>query len=274
MLRRGEILEVVRGIEFRKGPFFADVGDFSAAGAARLEFWDVLPQDFVSVAWGENNHRRLVLGGSTGSPESGAFTAAVEAVQDDGPFQLPEDFARANVFLRYHHAIEDRKLTLTATGYSAECTSTDQIPTRAITDGNLNRFGYMDPTDGGDSERFSLTFAGMWDHADAETRIDAYVLNYGLDLYSNFTYFLDDPVNGDQFEQVDDRNVLGATLTHSWHAGWEIALNALNLLDQTDNDIEYYYASRLPGEPARGIEDIHLHPVEPRTLRVMLTWRH
>lgn len=216
------IPELVRGITFRKGPFFADVGDFSAAGAARLEFWDTLPYEFISLAWGENNHRRLVLGGTTGAPANGALTAAVELVQDDGPFLLPEDFARANVFLRHHRESAHNQLTITATGYTAEWDSTDQIPVRAITNGTVDRFGYVDPTDGGDSERFSLTVASAWQHGDSETRLDAYALSYQLNLFSNFTYFLEDPVNGDQFEQVDDRTVIGGTLTHAWTGGGQI----------------------------------------------------
>ena len=161
------IPELVRGITFRKGPFFADVGDFSAAGAARLEFWEALPHEFVSVAWGENNHRRLVLGGTAGEVTSGAMTAAVELVQDDGPFLLPEDFARANVFLRHHRETENHQLTITATGYTAEWDSTDQIPARAVADGSLDRFGFVDPTDGGESERFSLTVASEWQRSTA-----------------------------------------------------------------------------------------------------------
>ncbi|GAB5561570.1 MAG: TonB-dependent receptor [Synoicihabitans sp.] len=210
------IPELVRGIAFRKGPFFADVGDFSAAGAARLEFWETLPHAFVSLAWGENNHRRLVAGATAGDAAHGAMTAAVEWVQDDGPFLLPEDFARTNVFLRHHRESENHQLTITAMAYSAEWTSTDQIPVRAIADGTLDRFGFVDPTDGGDSDRFSLTVASTWQQDDSETRLDAYAFSYQLDLFSNFTYFLDDPLNGDQFEQVDDRIVLGGTLTHTW----------------------------------------------------------
>ena len=229
------IPELVRGITFRKGPFFADVGDFSAAGAARLEFWEALPHEFVSVAWGENNHRRLVLGGTAGEVTSGAMTAAVELVQDDGPFLLPEDFARANVFLRHHRETENHQLTITATGYTAEWDSTDQIPARAVADGSLDRFGFVDPTDGGESERFSLTVASEWQHGDSETRFDAYALTYRLDLFSNFTYFLEDPINGDQFEQVDDRTILGGTLTHAWTAGSERGTrHTLGLQTQVD----------------------------------------
>lgn len=229
------IPETVRGVSFRKGPFFADVGDFSAAGAARLEFWNVIPQDFVSVAWGENEHRRLVLGGSTGEAATGALSAVAEFVQDDGPFLLPEDFDRVNVFLRHHHQTANRSLTLTATGYSAEWTSTDQIPARAIADGRLDRLGFVDPTDGGDSERFSVTLNSTWQHGDAETRLDAYAFTYQLNLFSNFTYFLDDPVNGDQFEQVDDRAVIGATLSHSWNGGGDLPTeHTLGLQTQLD----------------------------------------
>lgn len=209
------IPELVEGITFNKGPFFANVGDFSAAGAAELHFFKELPRDFVSLGWGEQGHRRAVGGGSMPAG-NGTLTAAAEFAAYDGPFQLPEDFDRTNVFLRYHEATADRTLTLTAMGYDAAWSATDQIPARAIAAGTLDRFGTIDPTNGGASSRFALTFAGEWQRPGGTTRLNLHAVAYELSLYSNFTYFLDDPVNGDQFEQADDRVIFGGSWSYEW----------------------------------------------------------
>ena len=105
-------------------------------------------------------------------------------------------------------------------GYSANWNSTDQVPARAVENGSLDRFGTVDTTDGGESQRFSGSLE--WQRSDAEsvTRAVAYGLGYTMDLFSNFTYFLDDPENGDQFEQLDDRNAYGLKATHRWLANW------------------------------------------------------
>ncbi|MCF3651253.1 TonB-dependent receptor [Synoicihabitans lomoniglobus] len=211
------IPELVEGIRFNKGPFYPAVGDFSAAGAAELNFFTALPRDFASISWGENGHRRAVVGGSTTTGQ-GVLTAAAEWSAYDGPFVNPEDFERANVFLRYHQSTADRSLTFTAMGYDATWMSTDQIPARAIAAGTLNRFDTIDPTNGGASSRFATTFEGEWRRADATTRLNLFATHYDLSLYSNFTYFLDDPADGDQFEQVDDRIILGGSWSQEWRS--------------------------------------------------------
>jgi outer membrane receptor protein involved in Fe transport len=122
--------------------------------------------------------------------------------------------------LRYSRGTQQDGFSLTAMGYSARWHSTDQVPRRAVLDGRIGRFGAVDATDRGETHRYSLS--GDWRQATGSglTQVKAYAFDYGLDLFSNFTYFLDDPVNGDQFEQLDRRTVLGAAVTQRFLARW------------------------------------------------------
>ena len=136
------------------------------------------------------------------------------------------------------------------------------MPQRAIASGTLSRFGAIDPTDGGHTYRYSAS--ADWQHGTSRTltKITAYGFGYDLDLFSNFTYALNDPVRGDQIEQADHRFVTGGKLTHRRLGAW--AGHAMQ------NSVDYYYTSRLPGEPLQGVADIHTHPTLPRTARINL----
>ena len=99
---------------------------------------------------------------------------------------------------------------MTALAYTNSWHSTDQIPQRAVLDGSLNRFGAIDQTDGGDAQRYSLS--ARWSRSDEKSasKVEGYFIYQTLNLYNNFTYFLDNPTDGDQFQQTDKRKILGA----------------------------------------------------------------
>ena len=101
--------------------------------------------------------------------------------------------------------------------YRGSWNSTDQIPERAVDAGLLSRYDALDPTDGGMAHRYSLSGAWRRTAAESASKVSAYLIRNQLDLYSNFTYFLDDPVNGDQFAQPDRRVTTGVDATHTWH---------------------------------------------------------
>ena len=217
------IPELVQQVDYNKGPFYADVGDFSAAGAVQFRQFDALPHNFMTLALGENNFARFATGGtrpdarSTSSGQGGGVTTgALEFTHDDGPWRLKEDSSRYSGFLRRSWTGAGADYRLTAMGYHAKWRSTDQIPLRAVGGGALDRFGNIDPTDGGDSDRASLSFDATFKGADGTTRFTAYAIYYRLSLFSNFTYFLNDPVNGDQINQRDRREVAGGALTRTW----------------------------------------------------------
>jgi hypothetical protein len=209
--------EFVQSVDYTKGPFAAEVGDFSAAGAASFNLFKKLPSNFVKLEVGEHNYERGVFGDTLLAPSGAATTVGVEFTHDDGPWDLKEDLRRFSGLVR--HVWGDptkQEFSLTALGYHAEWNSTDQVPLRAVQSGLIGRYGNIDPTDGGETERASLSFDWTAHAADAVTKFNAYAIYYRLNLFSNFSYFLDDPVNGDQFNQRDRRGVFGASLEHAF----------------------------------------------------------
>ncbi len=213
------IPELVRQVDYNKGPFFAEVGDFSAAGAAEFRLVESLAQNFVSLGLGENNFARLVAGGSLKTAGGAATTGAFELSRDDGPWALEEDFKRFNGFFRHRWSNAAADYRLTAMAYRATWRATDQIPLRAVEARTLDRFATIDDSDGGESERVSVSLDALWKGAAATTQLNLYAIHYRMELYSNFTYFLDDPVDGDQFHQRDRRVLAGGALTRTWATG-------------------------------------------------------
>ena len=214
------IPELVGSIQYKKGTYYAEEGDFSAAGAIRMNYLDVLDRPIVKVEAGGYGYRRALF---AASPRlgSGHLLAAFELGHNDGPWVRPDDFRKINGVLRYSRGTAQGGLSLAAMVYDAEWDSTDQVPVRAIESGQISRFGYIDPTDGGRSHRHSLCAAWQRGSARSLTRVEGFVAEYGLDLFSNFTYFLADPVNGDQFEQRDDRWLTGLRASRLWVLGSE-----------------------------------------------------
>ncbi|HEX8199571.1 MAG TPA: TonB-dependent receptor, partial [Isosphaeraceae bacterium] len=208
------IPEVIEYVDFRKGPYYADVGDFSTVGTASIRIVDQLPQGIARFGAGAFSFLRGVVADST-ELRRGRLLYAVETQYYDGPWVVPEGLGRLSGILKYSLGDDDRGLSLTGTGYLASWTSTDQIPRRAVERGIIDFHGAIDPTDGGRASRLggNAQFWNRWSNG-ALTRGNAYVYGYNLNLFSNFTYFLRDPVHGDQFEQFDRRVVSGANLAH------------------------------------------------------------
>ncbi len=209
------IPELVEHIHYRKGPYYADEGDFSAAGAAHVHLKRSLADGFGDLTAGSFGHRRGLFGGNT-AVEGGNLLGVLEIGQDNGPWLNPERLRKLNGVLRHAQGDDKNGFTLTGMAYGSRWNSTDQIPLRAVEAGQLDRFGAVDPTDGGRASRYSLSTQWAKSDAAASTRASAYIVHSRLRLFSNFTYFLNDPVNGDQFEQVDRRTVTGGEASHTW----------------------------------------------------------
>jgi len=207
------IPELVSGIQYKKGPYFADEGDFSAAGAVNVNYVNALEKAIADVAVGGYGFRRGLFAGSLPAA-SGTFLGALELTHDDGPWTNPDDFRKINALLRWSKGDSGHAFSLTGVFYQGVWNSTDQIPQRAVDEGLIGRFDAIDPTDGGRTHRYSLSADWVTTGPGARTRLQAYVIDYGLDLWNDFTYFLDDPVNGDQFQQVDGRVVVGGKASH------------------------------------------------------------
>jgi outer membrane receptor protein involved in Fe transport len=151
---------------------------------------------------------------------SGHLLAALDASTNDGPWVVPDAYHKVNGVLRYTQGDSVNGFSVTAMGYHGTWNATEASPTRAVTEGLIDRFGSIDPTDGGRSSRYSI--AAEWQHGSnaALTKVTAFGLAYDLDLISNFTFYLDDPVHGDQIEQVDHRFVSGAKVSHKRLTRW------------------------------------------------------
>jgi hypothetical protein len=210
------IPELVGKLDYRKGPYSAQEGDFASAGSAAITYANRLPQSVASVGVGQNGFARTMLGGS---PEVGAGSLlyGIELLHNDGPFVHGDDYRKVNGMLRYSQGYANNGWSVSAMAYRAHWNATDQIPLRAVQSGALGRYDTVDTTDGGAAHRYSLS--GVWRQTnnDGASKVSAYMINNQLDLFSNFTYYLDDPVNGDQFAQPDRRVTTGVNASHTWH---------------------------------------------------------
>src|SRR5256712_4253930 len=213
------IPEIVDYVNFRKGPYYADVGDFSSAGTADFHLFDSLPEGLAKLTVGQDDYYRLVV---AQSPQLGPghLLSAFEGNYYNGPWDNAQHFRKLNGLLKYSLNTGLGSFSFGLTAYEARWNSTDQIPLRAVARGLLSRLGALDPSDGGRTGRYSL-FAN-WSLKDDHslTTANAYLFYYSLNLFSNFTFFLDDPVNGDQFEQKDRRVVVGGNAAQTWFTTW------------------------------------------------------
>jgi hypothetical protein len=214
------IPELIGSIGYKKGPFYAEVGDFSGAGASQIRLVNSLPQGILNVQGGMYDFVRVLFANSS-KVGAGTLLYAAEYNHYDGPWTTPEHSSRYNFFLRYHQQTGDDTLSITANAYKAPgWRSTDQVPQAAIASGLISRFGAIDPTDGGRTSRYQLSLDWARKEDFGTTKLTAYGFYYDMRLFSDFTYFLTDPVHGDQFNQVDRRIVAGAALTQTLDQTW------------------------------------------------------
>ncbi|MBK3396837.1 TonB-dependent receptor [Methylobacterium sp. IF7SW-B2] len=201
------IPELVGAVEFHKGPYFVRDGDFASAGSVRIDYLDKLDRNVALTTLGSFGYKRGLSAASV-PLGAGNLLVAGEAQTYDGPWVVPDALRKLNGVARYSQGTATDGFSVTGMAYWAKWNATNQIPERAVAEGIIGRYGTLDPTDGGETGRFSLS--GRWSQSDAGgiTRASAYVIRYQMNLWNNFTYFLNDPVNGDQFRQRDAR-VLG-----------------------------------------------------------------
>ncbi len=208
------IPELIKTLSYQKGNYYAENGDFSSTGAANIQYFNDIPANKIKFTGGSYDYYRGLVTGSSKKGD-GNLLYAGEFVNNGGPWTVSNDYQKFNGVLRYSQEIDDSGWSVTAMGYKADWKSTDQIPRRAVNSGLIDRFGNVDPTDGGDSQRYSLTTEWHRQSAVSATKLMAYGLYTDMNLFSNFTYFLNNPVRGDQFTQPDRRWVTGFKASHS-----------------------------------------------------------
>ncbi|HEV6964809.1 TonB-dependent receptor [Roseateles sp.] len=214
------IPELVDRIEYRKGPYFARNGDFSAAGSADIAYRHTLDENFAALTLGQRQFQRFVGGGSAALGGGLNLLGAVEVQHNDGPWTLPERLRKNNGVATLSGGSRAEGWSASLMAYDASWRSTDQVPERLVDAGTyagrpFGRFDAIDPSDGGETGRTSLS--GEWHRAtDGQaTRASAYAIHYRLRLFSNFTYALERPQQGDQFSQQDRRDVYGLNASHA-----------------------------------------------------------
>ncbi len=238
------IPELATLLEYRKGPFYAAEGDFSSAGSVNVRYASTLPQGIFSLGLGQNGYARTLLADSVNLGQ-GNLLYALELFRNDGPFTVGDDYRKRNAVLRYSQGTQGNGFNVSLMAYDAKWHSTDQIPQRAVASGALGRFDAVDQTDGGQASRYSLS--GAWRRSDdnSSSQVSAYVVRNQLDLFSNFTYFQDDPVNGDQFAQPDHRVTTGVNASHTWESTLlgHKSENTVGIQFQNDNIFNELYSS-------------------------------
>ena len=207
------IPELVSGVQFKKGPYFADEGDFSAAGAANINYVNQLERPMVRLSAGNDGWGRL-FGAASPRVGGGYLLGALEVNHNDGPWVRPDDYQKVNGVLRYSRGDNRNGFSLTGMGYWADWDATDQVPERSIASGLIPRFGLLDHSNGGRAHRQSVAAEFQRSNGPSSWRATGFLLRNSLNLFSNFTYFLDDPDNGDQFEQAERRLAAGGRVTY------------------------------------------------------------
>lgn len=217
------IPETIDNIDFGKGPYYAHKGNFNTAGYIDLRLRKQIDKNSISLEAGQfNTLRTMGMLKITESDYSNAYVAS-ELVLTDGPFEASQNFNRINLMGRYNYSNRiDQDLTLTMSHFQSKWDASGQIPQRAIDQGLINRFGAIDDTEGGKTSRsnFLVNHTNQLDeHSNVKSK--AYISKYDFELFSNFTFFLEDPVNGDQIRQYEDRTIIGAETVyeHSIHVG-------------------------------------------------------
>jgi hypothetical protein len=210
------IPELVNGIAYSKGPYFAEQGDFATAGAVSMDYVSSLPEGIAQLEFGQHQYRRAVVANSN-QVGPGTLLYGFELLNQNGPWDMPEGVRKLNGVMRYTLPLGGgEQIGITAMAYRNSWDSTDQVPSRAINEGLISRWGNIDSTDGGYASRYSLSVDWLKPLDDGLFKANTYVIKSRLQLFSNFTYALNNSERGDQFEQFENRVTTGVNASRLW----------------------------------------------------------
>jgi len=219
------IPELVDRISYRKGPYYAEEGDFSSAGAAHIDYFRKIDGTLAEVTLGQRGYARSLLAGSPAIGR-GNLLYGLELFHNDGPWEVHENYRKLNGILRYSQGTRHDGWSVTGMAYQGRWTSTDQIAQRAIDSGYVDRFGTLDSTTGGKTFRYSLAADWAARGENSQSKANVWWLRSGLDLWSNFQYCLNDYAangncdTGDQFKQGERRSAGGFSASHTIYDRW------------------------------------------------------
>ena len=205
------IPETVKSVDFGKGPYYTSKGNFSTAGYAAFNTYDKLPESMIKLEVGRWNTQRLLgMVDLIEDRENSSAYLATEYMSTDGPFESSQNLRRLNLFAKYTTRIKDNQLSLQASTFTSRWDASGQIPERAVRTGMITRFGAIDDTEGGQTARTNIlaSYKAVLDQ-DRILETKLYYSRYDFELYSNFTFFLNDPQHGDQIRQREQRDIWG-----------------------------------------------------------------
>ena len=219
------IPELIDRIEYRKGTYFAENGDFSAAGSADVHYRSMLEKNIFDLTYGYYGYQRFLNAASTTLKDSSInLLGAVELLHSDGPWDTPEDLKKSNIFLKISDGNVSNGWSINLSHYQAAWNATDQVPISMIQTGQLGQFSSLDPSDGGNTRRSIIS--GEWHTKDQDgyTQSKIFYEHYRLQLWSDFTFYENrfglapnPSLPSDQFEQVENRNFFGAHFAKGWN---------------------------------------------------------
>ncbi|MBL4709772.1 MAG: TonB-dependent receptor plug domain-containing protein [Flavobacteriales bacterium] len=207
------IPEMIEKVEFGKGPYNTNQGNFATAGYVAFKTKDELDNNFVKTEYGSFNTFRAVTAFNLIEKENSSAYFASEYQLSDGPFESSQNFRRINLLAKYTKRFDDGdKLSISVSKFRSEWDASGQIPQRLVTAGVLSRFGAVDNTEGGETGRtnLKLDYLKKIDNS-LHIKNQAYISNYDFELFSNFTFFLEDSLNGDQIKQKEERQIIGGS---------------------------------------------------------------
>ena len=211
------IPETIQKINFGKGPYYANQGDFNTAGFVDFSTKTSLENSQVAVTIGDfNTLRTLGMFNLLEKSKNDDAYIALEYIENDGPFVSPQNFSRINLFGKYSAYLNGTdKISFTASHFTSSWDASGQIPQREVDNGNITRFGAIDDREGGFTSRTNINVEYRKSLADESIlKTNAFYSKYGFELYSNFTFFLEDPINGDEIKQFENRDIFGMNVAH------------------------------------------------------------
>lgn len=226
------IPENVEKVNFDKGPYFSNKGDLATAGYVEFQTKEFLKNNSIKIEAGQFNTQRLVgmlkLFNKESEKTRQQFYLASEYFKSESYFESPQDFHRFNLMGKYNAWFGNQsQLTITASTFDSKWNASGQVPDRAVQSGMISRFGSIDNSEGGNTSRtnLSIRYARQWKN-NWKTTDQLYYSRYHFNLYSNFTFFLNDPINGDEINQRETRNIYGYNTTAS--KAWLLGNNNAN----------------------------------------------
>lgn len=216
------IPDIIDKIDFGKGTYYADKGDFATAGYVAFQTKEKVDKSYISLEAGQFNTSKMVgVFNLLENKKNQSAYLASEYILTDGPFDSPQNFNRINLFGKYTSIFSDgSKLSISGSHFTSKWDASGQIPQRLIDNGTISRFGAVDTTEGGNTSRSNINLV-YTKRLDENTFIKNtfFYSKYQFELYSNFTFFLNDPINGDQIRQKESRDLYG------FHSEWNKKIN-------------------------------------------------